>query len=61
MVSTNGTAIATSIIAAKANIYLGWIDKIPGSPPTPIAFAFTLKLTDKRPAMEEPIIPATKG
>ena len=60
-VRTIGTMIATSMIAANEIIYLGWIDRIPGKPPIPIEAAVMLKVTDRRPAIDEPIIPATNG
>ena len=42
-------------------MYFGWMDRNPGSPPTPMEFAITPALTDTMAAMAEPIIAARKG
>lgn len=46
---------------AKDNMYCGFIDSIPGRPPTPIELAITFEPTDITAAIEEPIIAAKKG
>ena len=53
--------MAISMQRAKLNIYFGWIDKIPGIPPTPTAFAVVLVATHTIAAQAEPIIPHTNG
>ena len=64
MVKINGTTIAISIAIPKANKpppSVALMAKIPGNPPTPIAFARTpIKLLNIL-AIPEPIIAATNG
>ena len=60
-VKTIGIAIAISIILSNGSIYFAWIERIPGKPPIPIALAVILKVTESKPAIDEPIIPATNG
>ena len=61
MVKTKGTAIAITAHTAKLPIEAGWIDRIPGRPPTPIALAVVEVATQTTAAMPDPIIPHTKG
>ena len=60
-VRINGTPAAIAMQIAKLTIYFGWMDKIPGSPPTPIAFAVVPVATHTTAAQAEPIIPHIKG
>ena len=60
-VRTRGTAIAIAIQMAKLAIYCGWMERIPGSPPTPIAFAVVDVATQTTAARAEPIIPQING
>ena len=59
--STKGTTIATTIASANDNMYCGWMERIPGIPPTPIAFAVVLVATEITAANAEPIIPQMNG
>ncbi|EPS54521.1 trehalose operon repressor, partial [Clostridium botulinum Af84] len=58
---TSFKELSTSIANAKDNMYCGFIDSIPGRPPTPIELAITFEPTDITAAIEEPIIAAKKG
>ena len=60
-VSVNGTMIATAIARRKSPQYSGLMERIPGSPPTPILRASTPNPTEIIAAQQEPIMPHTSG
>src|SRR5690625_6415126 len=57
----NGTTITTAIPIPKDIQPPGIIDRIPGTPPTPIELAFTPCNVINAPAIDEPIIAAING
>ena len=60
-VNANGTQTATAMQIANQAIDPGFIESIPGSPPTPIALAVTLIAVLIIPAIHEPVIPQMNG
>lgn len=47
--------------AAKSPIYWGWIDRMPGMPPTPMALALIPLTTDSTAPTADPAIPQING
>ena len=60
-VSTKGTAMAISMAMAKVPMDWGCMDRMPGRPPTPMEFAVEEVMTEKAPAIPEPIMAQMKG
>src|SRR5699024_1584969 len=60
-VKINGTTIAIAIAMANLSQNPGLIDKIPGSPPTPIDDAITPVDTENRAAKADPAIAEKNG
>jgi hypothetical protein len=53
--------MAANILSAKLGIYWGWIERMPGTPPTPMALAVVDVDTQITAAQAEPVIPQMKG
>ena len=60
-VSVNGITIATAIARRKIPQYSGLMERIPGSPPTPMLSASTPNPTEIIAAQQDPTIPHTSG
>ena len=60
-VSVNGITTAAAMAIAYGPQLCGCMDRIPGSPPTPIAFAVQLVLTEMTAAIAEPVMPQKNG
>ena len=60
-VRMNGTAMATAALIANASIKVGWIERMPGRPPTPMAFAVVPIETQRMAAHAEPVMPQRNG
>src|SRR5699024_5265694 len=60
-VMMNGTMTTIHIPMPNANQPPGMIDKMPGTPPTPIELALTCCIVMNAPASEDPITAAMNG
>lgn len=60
-VKTKGTTTTMTMHTANIAQLVGCIERMPGRPPMPTAFAVQLVATLSRPAMQEPTMPQTNG